>query len=88
MKKSFDAFYYKNNREQRDNSARFLTWIAAVDLGKQHIFTQPSWQEVRGYAQGLYNAMVDDRSNFEVFNITLIEKIISEIHDARDETTK
>jgi hypothetical protein len=46
MKKSFDAFYYKNNKEQRDNSARFLTWIAAVDLGKQHIFTKPSWMAI------------------------------------------
>jgi hypothetical protein len=88
MKQSFDEFYYQGDKGQRDNSARFLTWIAALDLGKQHTFTQPSWQEVRSYAQGLYAAMVDDREKFDMLNIPFIEKILSEIHDAREETTQ
>jgi hypothetical protein len=77
MKKSFDAYFYLNNKKHHDDAVKFLVMIAAVMQGADG--PKWDWQEIRKFSQGMYGSMENNKMIFEKQNIPIFESLLNMI---------
>lgn len=85
MKQSFDLYFNKKIKSEKNEAVKFLVAFTSYAMGKDGMGWK--WENVRHHSQGLYGSMEETPQDFIKYNSPLIKKCVDEINQFIYENT-
>jgi hypothetical protein len=79
MKESLDNYLKVNSKSYHDDAVKFLVMFSALAFGLDG--NEWNWQQVRHQSQGLYGSLAEAPSEFDLYNMPLIDNTVRQIED-------